>query len=142
MEIHAADRHYRARALRRLLALALLCGALLWLVHGWLAELVPHLQTREPAELRRWLRGLLAGLAVMLAVPPLLLGISLRRLGRAACAEARYPSAAWKTLRDVRVLRGEAARRWGRRTERAGAAASAAAGLLLGMGLWAWWRFA
>lgn len=142
MDIHPADKRYRARALRLLVVLVLACGALLWSLDGWLTALAGQLQASDTATVRRWLRGLFAAFGAMLAGPPLLLGHSLRRMGRAAQAEARFPPAAWKTLRDVRVLRGADARRWGRRVERAGSAAFALAGALFGLAVWSLWRFA
>jgi hypothetical protein len=85
---------------------------------------------------------LLAGLGIALAVPAGLLGVGLRRLGLASRIEGRFPPQAWKTLRDVRVLRDADALRWAQRTELAGLVAIALAALLLLWSGWAWWRFA
>jgi len=87
-----------------------------------------HALASPAAQARRWL-GL--AIAAMLAapVPPLALwGRSLRRLGRAAAAQGRFPPREWKTYRDVRVLRGGIAAAWARRSAVMGRAAQAAAG--------------
>lgn len=141
MDIHAADRRHRRRLLLWLAAFVLVATVFLARLSGWLDALVLDLEGRDPATVRRWVGGLLAALGVLLAVPPLSLGRSLRRMGRLAVAEARFPPAGWKTLRDVRVLRGEDARRWGRRVERAGSLCHWIGGALLGAALLAWLRF-
>lgn len=142
MEIHRADRAYRTRALLLLGLTALLCSVLLLLLDGWLRMVDAQLAQSDPATVRRWLRALLAGLGIALAVPAALLGTGLRRLGFAARVEGRFPPRQWKTLRDVRVLRDAAAVRWARRTETLGLAAIGLAAVLLGWAGWAWWRFA
>ena len=141
MEIHRADKAYRNRTLLLLGMTVLLCGVLLLLLDGWLRQVDTQLAHSDPDTVRRWLRALLAGLGLALAVPAGLLGAGLRRLGFAARIEGRFPPQAWKTLRDVRILRDAAARRWARRTETLGLAALVLAAVLVGWAGWAWWRF-
>ncbi|RFP61174.1 hypothetical protein D0Y53_05455 [Luteimonas weifangensis] len=141
MEIHRADPSYRSRTLLLLAFTVLLCAVLLLLLEAWLGRIDGQLAQSDPDTVRRWLRGLLAGLGIGLAVPAALLGAGLRRLGLASRIEGRFPPRAWKTLRDVRVLRDAAALRWARRAERAGLAAIALAASLLLWAAWAWWRF-
>jgi hypothetical protein len=142
MEIHRADPTYRNRTLLVLAFTALLCAVLLLLLYAWLGRVNDQLVNSDPDTVRRWLRGLLAGLGIALAVPAGLLGVGLRRLGLASRIEGRFPPQAWKTLRDVRVLRDADALRWAQRTELAGLVAIALAALLLLWSGWAWWRFA
>ena len=142
MEIHHADKAYRNRTLLLLALTTLLCAVALLLLDGWLHRVNAHLLDSDPATVRRWLRALFAGLGVGLAVPAALLGLGLRRLGFTARVEGRFPPRAWKTLRDVRVLRDAGAVRWARRTELMGTSALVLAGVLLAWAGWAWWRFA
>jgi hypothetical protein len=142
MEIHRADPTYRNRTLLVLAFTALLCAVLLLLLYAWLGRVNDQLVNSDPDTVRRWLRGLLAGLGIALAVPAGLLGVGLRRLGLASRIEGRFPPQAWKTLRDVHVLRDADALRWAQRTELAGLVAIALAALLLLWSGWAWWRFA
>ena len=142
MEIHRADLVYRNRTLLLLAFTALLCAVLLLLLYAWLGRINDQLVNSDPDTVRRWLRGLLAGLGIALAVPAGLLGAGLRRLGLASRIEGRFPPQAWKTLRDVRVLRDADALRWAQRIELAGLVAIALAALLLLWSGWAWWRFA
>lgn len=141
VEIHRADKAYRNRTLLLLGLVTLLCAVLLLLLDGWLRRVNAHLVASDPDTARRWLRGLLAGLGVALAVPAALLGNGLRRLGFASRVEGRFPPRGWQTLRDVRVLRDAAAVRWARRTESLGLASIALAALLVLWAGWAWWRF-
>ncbi|HVR80570.1 MAG TPA: hypothetical protein VHF02_00520 [Luteimonas sp.] len=142
MEIHRADRSYRNRSLLLLAFTALLCVVLLLLLDGWMRSTQAHLATSDPDTVRGWLRGLLAGLGIALAIPAVLLGIGLRRLGLDSRLQGRFPPREWKTLRDVRVLRDGAALRWAQRTELAGNSALALAVVLLLWAGWVWWRFA
>jgi hypothetical protein len=142
MEIHRADPSCRNRTLLLLALTVLLCVVLLLLLDAWLVRVSGGLGNSDPDTLRRWLRGLLAGLGIALAVPAALPGNGLRRSGLASRIEGRFPPHAWKTLRDVRVLRDAQASRWARRTELAGLVAIALATLLLLWSGWAWWRFA
>ncbi|MCJ0824747.1 hypothetical protein MQC88_02030 [Luteimonas sp. 50] len=142
MEIHRADPSCRNRTLLLLALTVLLCAVLLLLLDAWLGRVSGGLGKSDPDTLRSWLRGLLAGVGIALAVPAALLGSGLRRLGLASRIEGRFPPQAWKTLRDVRVLRDAAASRWARRTELAGLVAIAFATLLLPWSGWVWWRFA
>jgi hypothetical protein len=142
MDIHRADKAYRNRTLLLLGFTVLLCGVLLLLLNGWLGQVNAQLAHSDSDTIRRWLRGLLSGLGLALAVPAALLGAGLRRLGFAARIEGRFPPRDWKTLRDVRVLRDAAALRWARRTERLGSAAMALAALLVLWAGWVWWHFA
>jgi hypothetical protein len=142
MEIHRADLAYRNRTLLLLGFTVLLCAVLLLLLDAWLGRVNGQLGNSDPDTVRRWLRGLLAGLGIALAIPAGLLGVGLRRLGLASRIEGRFPPQAWKTLRDVRVLRDADALRWAHRTELAGLFAIALATLLLLWSGWAWWRFA
>jgi hypothetical protein len=141
MEIHRADPAYRNRTVLLLAFTVLLCAVLLLLLNAWLGRINAQLANSDPDTVRRWLRGLLAGLGIALAVPAGLLGTGLRRLGLASRIEGRFPPQDWKTLRDIRVLRDADALRWARRTELAGLAAIVLATLLLLWSGWAWWRF-
>ena len=141
MEIHRADPVYRNRTVLLLAFTVLLCAVLLLLLNAWLGRINAQLANSDPDTVRRWLRGLLAGLGIALAVPAGLLGTGLRRLGLASRIEGRFPPQDWKTLRDIRVLRDADALRWARRTELAGLAAIVLAALLLLWSGWAWWRF-
>ena len=114
---------------------------LLWQLQHWLDSLGSQLDGRDPQSVRYWVRMLLSGLGVAMAVPAIGLSVNLRRLARAAMSEERFPPADLKTLRDVRVLRGPAARAWASRVRMASGAALALAGLLLGWAAWAWWYF-
>src|SRR5881392_2345729 len=109
MEIHYADKAYRTRTLLLLGLTALFCGVLLLLLDGWLRQVNAQLAHSDPDTVRRWLRGLFAGLGLALAIPAALLGMGLRRLGLAGRIQGRFPPQDWKTLRDVRVLRDAAA---------------------------------
>lgn len=141
MEIHRADKAYRNRTLLLLAFTALLCAVVLLLLESWLRRVNLQLSASDPDTVRRWLRGLLAGLGMALAVPAALLGVGLRRLGLASRIQGRFPPHGWQTLRDVRVLRDLAAVRWAQRTEALGLGALALATLLVLWAGWAWWRF-
>lgn len=141
-EIHPADLAYRRRSLRIIVAIALLCVVALWQLDAWLSELLRQLaQAGDSERTRRWLRGLLVALALLPSVPLWLLGRSLRRLAAAARAEQRFPPRAWRTLRDVRVLRGPVALRWTRRVGRMAAAASALAVLCAALAMATFWYY-
>lgn len=141
MEIHRAERAYRNRAVLLLAGVAVLCAVLLWQLHAWLAQVTAELGASSPETLRYWLRWLLAGLGLGLAIPAAALGISLRRLALESRLQGRFPPRAWKTWRDVRVLRDAPALRWARRMETAGTLALC---LAAGFATWAamaWFRF-
>jgi hypothetical protein len=142
MEIHRADRVHRNRSLLLLAFTTLLCVVLLLLLDGWLRTVQARLGSSDPDTVRRWLRGLLSGLGIALAIPAGLLGLGLRRLGLDSRLQGRFPPRDWKTLRDVRVLRDRHAMAWARRTEIAGSSALALAVLLLLWAFWVLWRFA
>jgi hypothetical protein len=141
MEIHRADKAYRNRSALLLACVALLCIALLWQLNLWLGRVNAELMGADPDTVRRWLRALLAGLGVALAVPAAALGVSLRRFALASRIEGRFPPREWKTWRDVRVLRDAPALAWARRVELAATAMLALAGLFLLWAAIAWWRF-
>lgn len=141
MEIHRADPAYRTRTLLLLALTVLACSVFLLLLHAWLQRVSAQLMSSDPETLRHWLRGLLVGLGILLAIPAVLLGIALRRVGARSRLEQRFPPADWKTLRDVRVLRGDDACRWADRTNFLGTIA-----VVLGAGLtlwssWVFWHF-
>ncbi|KRD39709.1 hypothetical protein ASE35_05090 [Lysobacter sp. Root916] len=124
-DIHPADLAYRRRSLLIIAAIVVLALFGLWQLDGWLSGLATQLaQDGDPQRTRRWLRGLLVALALLPVVPLSLLARSLRRLAAAAQAERRFPPRDWRTLRDVRVLRGVVAQRWIVRVRRMAAAAS------------------
>jgi hypothetical protein len=141
MEIHRADKAYRTRSLLMLACTVALCGVLLWQLHQWLDTVRAGLMASDPDSARRWLRALLAGLGIALAVPALALGMSLGRLAFAARVEGRFPPRAWKTWRDVRVLRDAPALAWARRVELAGKVAFGLGAAFLAWALLAWWRY-
>ena len=116
MELHRADPAYRTRTLLLLALTVLACSVFLLLLHAWLDRVSAELLSSDPETLRNWLRGLLAGLGMALAVPALIVGTTLRRLAAQSRDEGRFPPADWKTIRDVRVLRGDNALRWSTRT--------------------------
>lgn len=140
MEIHRADLAYRRRSLGLLSALLCLSAVGLWQLHEWLQIVQAQASAGDPVQARRWLRWALVGLSSAPVAPLLLWGRSLLRLGTAARQEQRFPPRAWKTYRDVRVLRERAALDWSRRTERLGRwACYAAAGFALTASLaWIW----
>jgi hypothetical protein len=142
VDIHRADKAYRKRSLWLLLAIVVMCGVLLWELQSWLRSLTQELDGRDPQTVRHWVRLLLVGLGFCMAIPALGLAVSLRRLAAAVRNEGRFPPADWKTLRDVRILRGPAAATWARRVGMASSAAIAVAGLFLGWAAWAWFHFA
>lgn len=142
MEIHRADKAYRTRSALLLAGIALLCIVLLWQLNLWLGRVNTELMGSDPDTVRRWLRALLAGLGVSLALPAAALGISLRRFALASRIEGRFPPREWKTWRDVRVLRDSAALAWARRVEWASTATLVLAALLVLWAAIAWWRFA
>lgn len=141
MEIHHADKAYRKRTLWLLAGIVLMCGVLLWQLQTWLHALTSQVGSGDPDTVRHWLRLLLAGLGLALALPAVGLGLTLRQLGLASRLQGRFPPEQWKTLRDVRVLRDAPALVWSKRVETAGTIALALAGLLIGWAIWAWWRF-
>jgi hypothetical protein len=142
MDIHRADPAYRTRTLLLLALTVLACVVFLLLLHAWLERVSGQLMSSDPETLRNWLRGLLAGLGLALAIPALFVGTALRRLAIEARRERRFPPADWKTIRDVRVLRDDSALRWAARTQILGNAVLGLGGLLVLWALWALWRFA
>lgn len=142
MEIHRADKAYRKRALWLLAGVVLMCGSLLWQLQSWLDQLSVQLGDSDPDTVRAWIRLLLCGMGVALAIPAIGLGRTLRQLGYASRLEGRFPPTQWKTFRDVRVLRDAAGLAWARRVTAAGTAALTLAGLLFAWAAWAWWHFA
>lgn len=141
MEIHRADKAYRTRSALLLAGIALLCVVLLWQLNLWLGRMNTELMGSDPDTVRRWLRALLSGLGISLALPAAALGISLRRFALASRIEGRFPPREWKTWRDVRVLRDSAALAWARRVELAATATLVLAALLVLWAAIAWWRF-
>ena len=141
MEIHRADKAYRTRAAWLLAGVALLCAVLLWQLDIWLDRVTTGLGASDPDTVRYWLRWLLAGLGVALAVPAAALGTSLRRLALESRLQGRFPPRNWKTWRDVRVLREAPALRWARRVDAAGIAALGVAVLFVAWAVTAWVRF-
>ena len=141
MEIHRADKAYRTRAAWLLAGVAILCIVLLWQLNAWLARITAELGASDPDTVRYWLRWLLAGLGVTLAVPAAALGTSLRRLALESRLQGRFPPRNWKTWRDVRVLRDAPALRWARRVDAAGTAALGVAVLFVAWAVVAWVRF-
>lgn len=141
MEIHRADKAYRTRSSLLLAVVVLLCMVTLWQLNLWLVRVNATLISSDPDTVRRWLRALLAGLGLALAVPAAALGISLRRMAFSSRVEGRFPPRDWKTWRDVRVLRDAPALVWARRVERASSAALLLAGVLMLWAVIAWWRF-
>ena len=125
MEIHYADRAYRRRALWLLAGTVVMCGVLLWQLQAWLDQLTLQLGTSAPETVRFWVRLLLCGLGIALALPAIGLGLTLRELGTASRVQGRFPPEQWKTLRDVRVLRDAPGLAWARRAEIAGNSALA-----------------
>ena len=142
MEIHHADKAYRNRSALLLACVVLLCMLLLWQLHLWLGRVNSELMASEPDAVRQWLRVLLTGLGLALAVPAGAFGISLRRFALASRIEGRFPPRNWKTWRDVRVLRDAPALAWAKRVESFAAAALCVSAALAVWAAVAWWRFA
>jgi hypothetical protein len=141
MEIHRADKAYRTRSLLLLGGIAVLCIILLWQLNAWLGRVNAELVGSNPDTVRHWLRALLAGLGVSLALPAAALGMSLRRFALASRIQGRFPPREWKTWRDVRILRDSAALAWALRVERVAIAMLVLATLLVAWAAVAWWRF-
>ena len=141
MEIHPADKAYRTRAVWLLAGVAILCVVLLWQSNAWLARVTSELGASDPETVRYWLRWLLAGLGIALAVPAAALGASLRRLALESRLQGRFPPRSWKTWRDVRVLRDAPALAWAKRVEAAGLMALCLALLFVVWSAVAWFRF-
>ena len=141
MEIHRADKAYRNRSAVLLVCVAVLCAALLWQLQLWLGRVNSELAGSDADTIRRWLRALLAGLGLALAVPAAALGLNLRRFALASRIEGRFPPREWKTWRDVRVLRDAPALAWARRVERFAMAMLALAAIFVFWAAIAWWRF-
>ena len=141
MEIHRADKAYRTRSLLLLGGIAVLCIILLWQLNAWLGRVNAELVGSNADTVRHWLRALLAGLGVSLALPAAALGMSLRRFALASRIQGRFPPREWKTWRDVRILRDSAALAWARRVERVAIAMLVLATLLVAWAAVAWWRF-
>lgn len=141
MEIHRADKAYRNRSVALLAIVCVLCAVLLWQLDAWLDRVTGELMRTDPDTVRRWLRALLAGLGLGLALPAIALGLNLRKLGLSVRIEGRFPPRKWKTWRDVRVLRDAPALAWARRVELAGNAAIGIGALCLLWAALAWWRY-
>ena len=141
MEIHRADKAYRTRSLLLLGGIAVLCIILLWQLNAWLGRVNAELVGSNADTVRHWLRALLAGLGVSLALPAAALGMSLRRFALASRIQGRFPPREWKTWRDVRILRDSAALAWALRVERVAIAMLVLATLLVAWAAVAWWRF-
>jgi hypothetical protein len=141
MEIHRADKAYRTRSVLLLGGIAVLCIILLWQLNAWLGRVNAELVGSNADTVRHWLRALLAGLGVSLALPAAALGMSLRRFALASRIQGRFPPREWKTWRDVRILRDSAALAWALRVERVAIAMLVLAILLVAWSAVAWWRF-
>jgi hypothetical protein len=141
MDIHRADPAYRTRTLLLLALTVLACVVFLLLLHAWLERVSGQLLSSDPETLRNWLRGMLVGLGLALAIPALFVGTALRRLAVEARRERRFPPMDWKTIRDVRVLRDDVAIHWAARTQILGNAVLGLAGVFVLWALWALWRF-
>lgn len=141
MDIHYADKGYRRRCIWAMAGVVVLSAVLLWQLNAWLQDMASGLSGADPDTLRRWLRMLIAALAIGLATPAIALGVSLRRLGLASRLQGRFPPREFKTLRDVRILRDVPALQWARRVEVFGLATFGLAGVLVAWAFWALWHF-
>lgn len=142
MDIHRADPAYRTRTLLLLTLTVIACTVFLLLLHAWLQRVTAQLMSSDPDTMRRWLRTLFIGLGLLLAVPALLIGANLRRLGMQSNREQRFPPENWKTIRDVRIFRHDQAVRWAVRTRALGAVALAIGACLILWSIWVFWRYA
>ena len=128
IDIHRADPHARRLAAIGLAA-ALLGGALLlWWLQSWLTRLAPG----DPSALDVLLWST-AGVTLLTAAVGFAAAGLLWQIGSRSLAEARFPPATLRTVRDVPIRRGDAARRSARACQ-AGAVAVA----LLATGVLAW----
>jgi hypothetical protein len=128
-ELHAADPALRRLASWLLPLVVLAGGGAMLLLFAWLGS------EDATATLDAMLFAF-AGLAVVVATASLTLGWTLWREAGVIDAEKRYPASDMRTLSDVRVLHGDAARqraRWMR------AAALLSALFALGLVAWALW---
>ncbi|MBW8809133.1 MAG: hypothetical protein JF591_09910 [Lysobacter sp.] len=137
-EIHRADLAYRRRSLWLLAATVLVCAIGLWHWHEWLLTVRGQIVAGPPEHARRWLARAIVLMLLAPVLPLLGWGRGLRRMGRAARVQGRFPPRDWKTYRDVSVLRERAALDWSRRSERLGRLAQNAAGLLVAAALAVW----
>jgi hypothetical protein len=126
-DLHHADPTLRRHA--RWLPLAVLGVGLigLWLLHAWLQRLQD-----DPTAIEALMLAFL-GLGAVLATAALALGWHLWRIAGQITTEDRYPPSMMRTLRDVPLRRGEAARR-AARVLRTGAVLAG----LVGLGVLAW----
>ncbi len=134
---HPADRAYRRRV-AWILSLAAMLGVPMLAFFGhWLGEVGESLRLASPLERRQGLRMLLAGLGLGLGAAATGVAAAIGRRRRDILETATLPPPHWRTIRDVRVLRGPPALAWGRRLGWARDAAATIALTSLVGSLWA-----
>ena len=110
MELHRAD-----SKLRRVLALALVAAVLVgalgwWWLQAWLASLA----SLPVAAAKARLLVALAWCLGLLCLSVLSLSIYFWRLGAQVVAQGQFPLPGARVVKDLRLVRGEQARRYGR----------------------------
>ncbi|GAB3333593.1 hypothetical protein [Marilutibacter aestuarii] len=136
-DTHPADKAYRRR-LAWLLSLAALLGLPLLVFFGqWLAEVADSLRQAPSLERRQGLRVLLAGLGLGMGVAAAGMAAAIGQRRRDILETTTLPPPHWRTIRDVRILRGQSALAWGRRLGWARNAAATIAAASLAASAWA-----
>ena len=122
MEMQRADPKLR-RALALAIVAALLAGGFGW---WWLQHWLDGLAGLPVAAAKGRLLVALAGCLALLCVSIVALSIYFWRLGGQVVAQGQFPLPGARVVRDVRMVRGEAARRYGRGLQFFGAALAVA----------------
>ncbi len=142
VEMHAADRGYRKRMGLWLVFALVLGTCLLWWLADGLRGVAEALGDADDARKREGVRVLLSALGLAVAVCSMAVHVAIRRRVRDILAFDALPPPHWRTVRDVRVLRGAAARAWARRLGWCRDAAALSSITAIALAAWAWWHYA
>ena len=125
-----------------LIATIVIGAPLLAFLATCLGDVAEALQHADTGSRREGLRILLACLGFAICVPAAAMAMAIHQRVNEILDCDTLPPPHWRTLRDVRVLRGARARDWAHRLAwcRDGAALLAATSFVAAT--WAWWRFA